>query len=59
MFTGVAASWAESIGVLQVRIYWTSEKLFNRVFWLEIPTGGVFPNKWSWEQSFGDFVEIF
>jgi hypothetical protein len=36
---------AESIGVLQVRIGRTGEKLFNSVFWLEIRFGGVFPQK--------------
>jgi hypothetical protein len=43
MIPRVFASWAESIGVLQVRIGWTGEKLFNSVCWLEIPFGGVFP----------------
>jgi hypothetical protein len=41
----VSASWAESIGVLQVRIGWKGEKLFNSVFLLEIPFGGVFAQK--------------
>jgi hypothetical protein len=41
----ISAGWAESIDVLQVRIGWTDEKLFNSMLWLEIAFVGIFPQK--------------
>jgi hypothetical protein len=58
MFPYVSSSWAKFIGELRRRIERTGDKLFNSVFWLEIPIGGVFQKTWPLERNFGDLIEI-
>jgi hypothetical protein len=61
-------NWAEPIDVLEVRIGQNTllynfspvqgEKLYNRVYWLEIPIGGVYPQQWPQVQKFGCSVAL-